>query len=231
MSAELVAKPIREDPFEAWWRREGELVEAPNARRGGESGVVRIRDAQHGLLYVKRQVGHLCYDLFHLLGRPTALRERDALTAFPKIGITVPELVYCEARRKSGWRTVLVTKALAGYEDIRKWYDAGGRDRLGSEMHDRLLRKIGATLATMHRHRWQHTCLHAKHLFISTAPADDGLPAIALLDLEKARRNLFASTAARRDLRQLRRHSPMWNDRDFALMLEGHRETFGKQVM
>jgi hypothetical protein len=48
------------------------------------------------------------------------------------------------------------------------------------------------------------------------------LPDIALIDLEKARRRLSVRQVARRDLDQLRRHSPMWNDQDWNTLLLGH---------
>ena len=47
-----------EDPFEFYWNQQGEWVEEPNQRRGGESGVQRIHDGEGRLLYAKRQVGH-----------------------------------------------------------------------------------------------------------------------------------------------------------------------------
>jgi hypothetical protein len=50
------------------------------------------------------------------------------------------------------------------------------------------------------------------------------LPEIALIDLEKARRRIFTSHAARRDLDQLRRHSLMWNQQDWKVLLTGHDE-------
>ena len=34
-----------EDRFEFYWNQKGEWVEEPNQRRGGESGVQRIHDA------------------------------------------------------------------------------------------------------------------------------------------------------------------------------------------
>src|SRR5690606_4943115 len=71
--------------FEQWWQLQGEWVEEPNQRRGGESGVQRLQVDQGQLLYAKRQVGHLCRSLSHPFGRPTVLRERDALLGLSRL--------------------------------------------------------------------------------------------------------------------------------------------------
>lgn len=88
-----------EDRFEFYWNQKGEWVEEPNQRRGGESGVQRIHDANERLLYAKRQVGHTYRSWRYPLGRPTVLRERDALVAMNRLSVGVPELVYCGARQ------------------------------------------------------------------------------------------------------------------------------------
>ena len=213
--------------FEQWWQLQGEWVEEPNQRRGGESGVQRLQVDQGQLLYAKRQVGHLCRSLSHPFGRPTVLRERDALLGLSRLGIRVPRLVYCGASRQAGqgWRGLLVSEALDGFSDIESWYAAGGRERAGQQ-HDALLQQIGATLARMHQGRWQHGCLYAKHVFVKVA--SDGVE-VALLDLEKSRRRLSRQRAARHDLRQLRRHSP-WNDGDWQLLLQCYRQQWGREL-
>jgi hypothetical protein len=69
----------------------------------------------------------------------------------------------------------------------------------------------------MHRHRWQHGCLYAKHVFV--AAAADGSVHIALIDLEKARRRLTVAGASRRDMGQLARHRGAMPAADWALLL------------
>ncbi len=54
-ASELDAAPT--DCFEYFWNKQGEWVEEPNQRRGGESGVQRIQSSSGGLLYAKRQIG------------------------------------------------------------------------------------------------------------------------------------------------------------------------------
>ena len=72
------ANDIPQQAFQHWWQRQGDWVEPPNARRGGESGVQRLLD-HSGVLYAKRQIGHIYRSLLHPGGRPTVLRERNAL--------------------------------------------------------------------------------------------------------------------------------------------------------
>lgn len=217
--------------FETWWQCEGEWVEPPNVRRNGESGVKRVQHAQHGLVYLKKQTNHLYRDLRHPFGRPTVLRERDVINGFAAAGVTVPRILFCDARQQDGqWQAILVTYALEGFESLFHWHKHGHRNALDDATHARLLHKIGGTLARFHLAGWQHTCLYAKHIFINSQPEADGLPAVALLDLEKGRRLPSAAFVARRDLQQLRRHSKMWANADWDAVLAGHAAVFGRTV-
>ena len=230
----LPASPVTISPrnFDAWWAATGEWVEPPNQRRNGESGVMRIHDPEYGVLYIKRQTNHLYRNWQHLMGRPTVLREKDVIEGFMRAAVAVPDIVFCDARKQEGqWQALLVTRALDGYISLFHWYKHGARNRISNDAHERLLRNIGKTLAQFHLHGWQHTCLYAKHIFLTEEPKVDGLPAIALLDLEKGRQLSSPARAAKRDLSQLRRHSKMWNDADWQHVLEGHRLVFGRSVV
>jgi tRNA A-37 threonylcarbamoyl transferase component Bud32 len=210
--------------FEDWWDCDGEWVEPPNIRRNGESGVKRVIDAELGMLYIKRQVNHLYRSFRHPFGRPTILREQRALQAFAGYGVDVPVLVFCEMRKRGDqWQSVLVTRDLAGYEEMPHWYAHGGRERLGADVHRRMLEKLGRTLAQIHLHRWQHTCLYPKHVFLSSHLAEDGLPHIALIDLEKCRKQPTRGWAAQRDLKKLQRHAHMLSADEWQAVLQGHR--------
>lgn len=214
--------------FDQWWQQQGEWVEAPNRRRGGESGVQRLRHVSDEMLYAKRQVDHLYRSLLHPFGRPTVLRERNAMLGLSKLGVRVPHLIYCGAHYQAGegWRAILISEALEGFVDIDNWYAQGGAHCLSAAQHEQLLQQIGATLARMHLGRWQHGCLYAKHVFVRVQ--GDVLD-VALLDLEKSRRRLTCKSAAQHDMRQLRRHSP-WSDVQWQQVLHGYQQVFGSSI-
>lgn len=234
MAVDFVRQPsvAIEDCFERYWRQQGEWVEAPNQRRGGESGVQRVHDANGRLLYVKRQVGHTYRNWRYPLGRPTVLRERDALIAMQRLGVGVPEMVFCGAQQGADkqWQALLVTAALDGFVEIDHWYAAGGCERYGDAVHDRVLKTIAHTLARMHLGRWQHGCLYAKHLFVRvTGSGESAQVDVALLDLEKSRQRLTAYKAASHDLKQLRRHSS-WSTADWKKLNYFYETVFGSAI-
>lgn len=221
-TSEKTAAGGARDDFSAWWQADGEWVEAPNRRRGGESGVMRVENEAGRVFYVKRQVGHLHRSLRHPLGRPTVLREREALLAFARLGVGVPGLAFAAARRGSeGWCALLVTEALEGMLDLDSWY-AGPRHG-----QTRVMQALGVALARLHRGRWQHGCLYAKHVFLRQE--ENGQVEVAFLDLEKSRRRLSRRQAAQHDLRQLRRHSPLSED-DWRLLGQGYMAESGEPV-
>lgn len=116
-------REIPQQVFQYWWQQQGDWVEEPNARRGGKSGVQRLLD-ETGVLYAKKQIGHIYRSLLHPQGRPTVLRERSALLALDALGVPVPKLIYCGVERdpQQGWRGLLVTAELEGFMDIQSWY-------------------------------------------------------------------------------------------------------------
>ncbi|MBA1272498.1 lipopolysaccharide kinase InaA family protein [Stutzerimonas azotifigens] len=227
--AQLIAAgaPARStDVFDRWWSLQGAWVEAPNQRRGGESGVQRVQLRGSGeVLYLKRQHEHLYRSLTRPFGAPTALREQRALQALETLGVRVPRLVYCGARKEAGhWRALLITEALEGFIDLDQWYAEGMPEYVGPEAQQAMLRQLGATLARLHRGRWQHGCLYGKHVFVNARSFDrDGVVEVALLDLEKSRRRARVSTASRRDIEQLQRHRDGMPDADWACLLEHYR--------
>ena len=218
--------------FDYFWELQGEWVEEPNRRRGGESGVQRIMSVNGRLLYSKRQTGHIYRSLLHPFGRPTVLRERDAIKGLRQLDVGVPEMVFCEARRdpQHRWKALLVTAALDGFDDIENWYAAGGREQYGEVVHERLLKTLADTLARMHRGRWQHGCLYTKHVFVRvTGEGDSANVEVALLDFEKCRQRLTASRAASHDMRQLRRHSS-WSSADWEKLRYFYETAFGSAI-
>lgn len=208
--------------FERWWQCEGDWVEPPNSRRDGESGVKRVSDPQLGLLYVKLQTNHLYRSLRYPLGRPTVLRECDALRAVAALGISVPEIVFAGDRKQGRqWQAVLVTRALEGYRDLFYWDLRRSQAVIGDERHREMALAVGKMLGVLHGHHWQHTNLYPNHVFVSSESGDEPLR-VALIDLENSRRRLSASRAAARDLLQLRKRCPMFSEADWALLMREH---------
>ena len=221
-----------DDRFEYFWSQRGEWVEEPNVRRGGESGVQRIHTPNGQLLYAKRQTGHIYRDWLHPFGRPTVLRELDALTGLQALKVRVPEIVFCGAQPDPvhQWRALLVTKSLDGFVEIEDWYANGGRERHGEALHDSMLKELAENLARMHKGRWQHGCLYIKHIFVRVTGEGAAAKAeVALLDLEKCRRRLLSKQAAVHDMRQLRRHSS-WKPADWDKLVYFYRTAFGSAI-
>ena len=177
-------------------------------------------------------MGHIYRSWRHPLGRPTVLRERDALLALSALSVNVPELVFCGARQAPDgqWRALLVTAALDGFIEIDNWYAAGGRERYGEAVHERVLEAVAQNLARMHLGRWQHGCLYIKHVFVRvTGSAQSATVDVALLDLEKCRQRLTPYKAASHDLKQLRRHSS-WSDTDWRKLIYFYETVFGSAI-
>ncbi|MGC1333437.1 lipopolysaccharide kinase InaA family protein [Pseudomonas sp.] len=226
------ASAAPESRFDYYWNQHGEWVEEPNVRRGGESGVQRVRAANGQLLYVKRQTGHIYRSFSHPLGRPTVLRERDALQGLAELNVGVPKLVFCGAQRdpQHQWRALLVTESLDGFEEIDKWYAGRTAEQHREALHEAVFKELAATLARMHRGRWQHSCLYPKHIFVRiNGIGVDARPEIALLDLEKCRQRFSATRAAQHDMKQLRRHSS-FSDADWNKLLYFYKTVFGSPL-
>lgn len=208
IAAETEVAP--QDRFDYYWNQRGEWVEEPNVRRGGESGVQRVVGRDGQLLYAKRQTGHIYRSWLHPFGRPTVLRELDALTGVSRLGVRVPQIVFCGAQPdpQHKWRALLVTKSLDGFDELEKWEAAGGRAQYGEAVYERVLKDLAENLARMHKGRWQHSCIYIKHVFVRvTGEGDSAQVEVALIDLEKCRQRLTAYRAASHDMKQLRRHS------------------------
>ncbi|MFJ4196649.1 lipopolysaccharide kinase InaA family protein [Pseudomonas sp. NPDC089534] len=230
IAAETEVAP--QDRFNYYWSQRGEWVEEPNVRRGGESGVQRVMGRDGQLLYAKRQTGHIYRSWSHPFGRPTVLRERDALTGAAALGVRVPQIVFCGAQPDPvhKWRALLVTKSLDGFLELEQWEAAGGRERHGEAVYERVLKDLADNLARLHRGRWQHSCIYIKHVFVRVTGEGDGAKVeVALIDLEKCRQRLTAGRAAAHDMKQLRRHSS-FSDSDWKKLVYFYETAFGSAI-
>ncbi|MDP9710576.1 UNVERIFIED_ORG: hypothetical protein J2X80_002659 [Pseudomonas fluorescens] len=226
------AEVAPEDRFDYYWNQRGEWVEEPNVRRGGESGVQRVVGRDGQLLYAKRQTGHIYRSWRHPFGRPTVLRELDALTGVSRLGVRVPEIVFCGAQPdpKFNWRALLVTKSLDGFQEFEQWKAAGGREQYGEAVYERVLKDLAENLARMHKGRWQHSCIYIKHVFVRVTGAGESAKVeVALIDLEKCRQRLTAHRAAAHDMKQLRRHSS-FSATDWKKLVYFYETAFGSAI-
>ena len=223
------------DQFEYWQNLPGEWIEPPNRRRGGSSGVIRHQPENGPTLYIKRQEGHLFRSLRYPLGRPTCLREARALAHFQAVGVRVPVLRFFGLRKEKLWKGILVTEALPdGFVSLDDFYRRDSGAASSDLVRLAVVASLAATLARLHRQRWQHCSLMTKHLFVrisEPAATEARISAeIALLDLERARRQPLAMRAARRDLRFLFSHLPYWTESEWRLFDQHYLENFGKEV-
>ena len=223
--------------FDAWWEKQGSWVEPPNQRRGGESGVQILTqsDPSRPKLYCKRQIGHLYYSLRHPFGQPTALREQQVYLSFDRLGIRIPKLHYCGARKRNGqWQALFVTEALGDdFISFEQWLEDASSTPPTPELRQAVLNQVGIALARMHRARWQHSCCYPKHIFVRALQEGVAPPQVdvALLDLEKCRRRWRVQDASQHDLKQLWRHRGKMPESDWEVMLQAYRGALGSLVM
>lgn len=209
MNSSLLLGSDQPEPFSFWWNHPGQWVEPANHRRGGWSGVLVAR-WQGQTVYIKRQQQHLCRDLHHPLGWPTACREYANLLRLQQLGIQAPRPI-CMAR--DGQRAVLVLAALSGYQALDQLDAPDATERAA------LASALGFTLGRLHRAALQHGCLYPKHIFLRRST--DGWQ-VALLDLEKMRQRWSPERAARHDLEQLQRHQQLFNAADWLRLCQAH---------
>lgn len=209
---------MESEKFESIWNLAEDWIEEPNIRRKGISGVIRTT-FDHKIVYVKKQTNHFHYSLRHPFGRATAQREAEAITAVKLLGITVPNVLYIKTKKVGNeQRTLMVTSELHNYLPLE---DFVTQDIKCDERENvMLMRALARTLVILHRNRWQHSCLNAKHIF---ACRKGGGFQVALIDLEKMRRRLSIHKASKHDLDQLSRHQKCWSEESWAQFLSEYR--------
>ncbi|SDK39884.1 Lipopolysaccharide kinase (Kdo/WaaP) family protein [Methylophilus rhizosphaerae] len=196
--------------FEALWNREIAWFEEPNQRRGGWSGVGRLvlqaESAEPLVLFVKKQQNHGRLTWRHpWRGEPTFRREFNRLRQLAATGIHAPRVVaYAEAIQSGQQCAVLVTENLHDFVDLetllpslQQWPRT---EKTGT------LRQLAQQVRRFHDLGLVHRALYPKHLFVR-GKAEQA--EIALIDLEKARSSLCASSRMLFDLSALQRHTPL----------------------
>ena len=101
--------------FAEWWNAAGDWVEAPNQRRQGWSGMMRVR-AGDRLFYVKKQCNHLYFSAKPPFRHPTVSREHENIVRLHALGVRVPSPVFHGTRYSAqGLEGILVTEELEGF--------------------------------------------------------------------------------------------------------------------
>lgn len=185
--------------FDDFWSLPKTWVEAVNQRRNGWSGVSKISLGITGSdLYVKRQQEQKLYNLRHPFGVLTYRQEYEVLHRKPPIG--GPQWVYFgQSVKDNKASAVLATLALP--ERFILFHDLVLLDEY-EEFCSKLsnFKEVGAQLCAMHKKKFCHGALYASHIYV-----DPGTCEVRLIDFERSRYCLNATTAARRDLIQFLR--------------------------
>jgi hypothetical protein len=204
--------------FEAFWSIKAGWFEEPNIRRGGWSGVVKIPlekiDDDPSFIFIKRQENHMSRTWRHpFSGIATFQKEYDNIQRFHRYQIPTLELVYFGTRSYNGNRqAIIATQDLEGYFPLDVLLPTSS-SKVVKDWLDRqaLLKASAKVLSRMHQHHIQHNSLYPKHIFAKSV--GDGWD-IRIIDLEKAKRRLFKSTAILRDLSTLLRHTLDWTTKE-----------------
>lgn len=207
--------------FDDWWALEAEWFEPPNQRRGGWSGVSRVvlrdRDGNERVIFLKRQEDHVLRTLMHpIRGIPTFVREMENILALQSAGVPALKPVYFAERHvEDKQRAILVTEALDGFVPLNEL----NRENLSAAARRKLVETVADVVRRLHQHKLVHNCLYPKHLFVRD---DEKCFEVHLIDLEKARKKWCRDSAVFRDLDTLNRHSRDWTRSDRRRFLKSY---------
>lgn len=203
--------------FDSWWNLQADWFEPPNERRGGWSGVCRVRldlpDGGNTHVFLKRQENHVRKTWRHpLRGEATFVGEMENLQQVERLRAGTLEALYFGHRKTgSNQRAILVTLELSGFRPLKEitedWWKDGWQRWRTRRME--LLKVVAVRLRRMHRGRRVHNSLYPKHIFVNPDDMD-----VRFIDLEKMRSSLTWKQAAKRDLDSLNRRSPYWSRSD-----------------
>lgn len=207
------------DDFEALWSLQADWFEAPNMRRGGWSGVVRLELDNEGgreVVFIKRQENHISRSWCHpFTGVPTFYKEYKNFRRLLKHDIPTLEPVFFAMRKM---RSVLVTRSLENYTPL----ETVDPRALSRHHRHRLLAAVAKVLRQLHDAHFQHNCLYPKHIFVRRDGEDWQ---VKLIDLEKLKWTPLRRQAMVRDLFTLHRHAgPLWTLRDRIHFLRAYRQ-------
>jgi len=162
-----------------------ELVKPVNVRGEGHSIVFEssIATWTKGLVprvIVKQQWEYMYRPVWNL-GRstPTVRNELRALSAFQRLGISVPSVVsYLEDGARAELVTVKIPQAVSMTVAM---HDC-------PELAERIAISVALQLRRMHEHAWVHGALYPEHILVNQLRCGTA-PQVFLIDLEKAKRS------------------------------------------
>ena len=131
--------------FNSLWELDAGWFEQPNKRRGGWSGVSRIKlelpEGGEVGVFLKRQENHVTKTIFHpVKGIPTFQREYRNILRFIKKGLPTVEPVYFGRRNQEGkLQAILMTRELEGYQSL----DANHFCRRDDNLVDKCMKTTG----------------------------------------------------------------------------------------
>ena len=187
-----------------WRALELELVERPNSRHGGVSGVRSFRvqgPTAPCTVFVKHQRGQRQRTLRGLVvGEGPFYSEYRTLLRFRQLALPVPEVVFFSRKRGvSGAEELLVLEGLNGDPlDELPWAS------LPPERVSALLRDVARGVARLHRAGWVHRRLYSKHVFVAWRDESRSYE-VGFIDLESAHRHYGIRRYQYRDLECLGR--------------------------
>jgi hypothetical protein len=202
--------------FDALWKLELPLVDAPNIDRGGWSAVCRLNLDGRGF-FLKRQSNHLTRSARAPFGEPTLAREfRNIQRCRERKIPTVRAAFYAErefpARAGDNERcAILLTHALEGWRNL----DAALKGAPNG-CRLRLLDACGVLARRLHRAGLVHCCFYPRHVFVRQAGS---AYEACLIDLEKTRSLLFGIRDRVKDLEQFLRHTPSLDEQEVRIWL------------
>ena len=197
------------DTFNTVWEKSIEWFEEPNQRRGGWSGVGRICLQNAGnntqVFYLKKQLNHGRRTWRHpIVGEPTFRREFEHLQLLAANHFAAPQVAfYAESTDKKTRYAVLMTAELTDYKDLAE-IAINELPVASYRQKQQLIKEIANEIKRFHNLGLMHRALYPKHIFVKNALTQ---PEIALIDLEKVRKNGDADERAVFDLSALNRHS------------------------
>lgn len=204
--------------FDEIWDLEAGWFEEPNERRGGWSGVskIKLKTKESGTVgvFLKRQENHNTKSWEHpIRGIPTVYKEFKNILRLLKKDVPTVEPIYFSYRFVNGsCHAILMSKELEGFESLdTAVYARDGELMQDSVQREQVMFAVAKAMRNMHEHHFRHNCLYSKHVFVRSVEDEWG---VKFIDLERSCWNLFKQNASLRDLYTFARRITGWGRKD-----------------